>query len=888
MPVLPRVRSWWRSVVHRSAVERGMSDEVEFHIARHAERLADIHGLSHGEALRRAHVEFGSVERYKEEARRSLGLALVDDLRRDVRYAWRMAAKQKGLTATVVAILAITIGANSAVYTLVDRLVVRPLPYPEPQRLGAIVRHFERGGRSGESFSVTGSVWETMRDGVPDLDIAVVGGPSGVNLAAGEDIAYVQQQRVSSGYFRVLGMPPAIGREFTADEDRSGGPSAVILSHSLWTRTFHADPTIVGHAITLRGEPSIVVGVLPDGFQPTIPVDIWTPLRPSTQGEGAGSNYELVARVRPAAAWTAVAHRVEAIGDVLIRERVHPPADVHLSLRLVPWQRVATNTIRQPLLVLWAAVLVVLLIGCVNIAGLLLSRSSARAREIATRIAIGGGRGAIARQLLVESLLLAAGGSVAGIGLGYVLSRSLAAQFATVIALPTNPDLRVFFITTGASLATSVAFGLFPALHATRADVRRVLGDAGGGTIAGRGNRWPTQLMVVSQIALGIVLVMAAGLLIRTFSHLTRQPSNVDPSNVVAATMSLQDARYRTPDAVNALFDRSLNRIRQLPGVADAAIALSLPYERALNNGWRFDGEPMVQQQTITLTYVTPDYFRTLKTPVRAGRVFDDGDRQSSRKVVVVNDAFVRHFGQGRGVVGRLIHLGGAAQPAVEIVGVVGAIQQSNNVLQGGGPVAAIPGAFVPATQFGDAFLLAHNWFQPSWIVRTRGPVPIVAALRQTLREIDPQLTFNKFRTIDDVQSEIMTTPRTLTWLLAMLAGIAIVLCVVGVYGLVASTVAERRRELGVRIALGATPYDTLKAAALGGIGLAIVGTAAGALLSVPAMSVMRQIVFGVSVNDPLTLAAAAAIVVLAAAAAAMVPAWRTLRMNVTAVLNST
>jgi len=888
MRTLHRLRSWWRALLHRQAMERGMSDELQFHIARHAEHLANTQGLSRDEALRRAHVDFGSVERYKEEARRSLGLAVVDNLRCDVRYAWRTATKHKGFTATVIAILAITIGANSAVYTLVDRLVVRPLPYPEPDRLGAIVRHFERGGQSGESSNVTGSVWETMRDGVPDLDVAVVGGASGVNLTAGEDIAYVQQQRVSSGYFRVLGVPPAIGREFTGDEDRSGGPSAVILSHSLWTRTFHADPTVVGRAITLRGEPSVVVGVLAESFRPTLPVDIWTPLRPSTQGEGGGSNYVLIARVRHGREWTDVAHRVETIGDVLIRERIHPPPDVHLSLRLVPFQRVATNTIRQPLLVLWAAVLVVLLLGCVNIAGLLLSRSSARAREIATRIALGGGRGAIVRQLLIESLLLAVGGSAAGIGLGYLISRSVATRFTTTIALPASPDFRVFLITTGAALATSVLFGLFPAFHATRAEVRGVLGDAGGGAIAGPNHRWPMQAMVVSQIALGIVLVMAAGLLIRTFSELTRQQSNVDATNVVTASMSLQDARYRTPDAVNGLFDRSLDRIRQLPGVVDAAIALSLPYERALNNGWRFDGEPAVRQQSITLTYVTPDYFRTLKIPVRSGRVFNGSDTRSSQQVVVVNDAFVRQFGQGQGVVGRFIHLGGPTEPAVQVVGVVGATPQSNNILQGGGPLAALPGAFVPATQFGDAFAIAHTWFQPSWIVRTSGPIPIVPAMRQALRETDPRLIFNKFRTIEDVRSETMATPRVLAWLLGALAGIAVILCVVGVYGLVANTVAERRRELGVRIALGATPYDTLKTAAAGGIGLAVAGTAVGVLLSLPATSVMRQIVFGVSVNDPLTLIAAAVVVVLAASAAAIVPAWRTLRMNVTAVLKST
>ncbi|HET9834226.1 MAG TPA: permease prefix domain 1-containing protein, partial [Vicinamibacterales bacterium] len=255
MRTLHRLGSWWRSVLHRSALERGMSDELEFHIARHAERLANADGLSQSEAFRRARVEFGSIEHYKEEGRRSVGLAFVDGVGRDVRYASRMAAKQKGVTATIIAILAITIGANSAVYTVVDRLLVRPLPYPQPDRLATIVRHFERAGQSGDGLSVSGTVWEGMRDAVRDLDIAVVGGSGGVNLAAGDDIAYVQQLRVSAGYFGVLGIPPAIGREFTRDEDRPGGPAVAILSHALWTRTFRADPNIIGRVITLRGEP---------------------------------------------------------------------------------------------------------------------------------------------------------------------------------------------------------------------------------------------------------------------------------------------------------------------------------------------------------------------------------------------------------------------------------------------------------------------------------------------------------------------------------------------------------------------------------------------------------------------------------------------------------
>jgi predicted permease len=886
MALLKRVRSFWRHALHRSDMERTLADEVDFHIAHHAEHLVN-RGLSESEAIRTARLEFGSREKYKEEARRMLGLAAIDHMSRDFRYACRTFAKHKGFTVATVAILAITIGANAAVYTLVDRLLMRPLPYPQADRLVTIVRHYETAAGTGDSYSVAGATWFAMRDGVPDLDMAMTSGATGVNLTADDQIAYVQQLRVSAGFFRVLGIAPALGREFTSDEDLPSGPSVVVLSHSLWRRTLGADPNVIGRAITLRGEPFVVVGVMPEGFRTSVPVDVWTPLRPSTQGEGGGSNYALVARLRPSARWIDAELRVESVGSVLVREQIHPPADVRLTFRLAPWQQAVTRNVRQPLLVLWAAVLVVLLIGCVNIAGLLLARSSSRAREIATRMAIGGGRGAIVRQLLVESVVLALGGAMAGIGLGYVLARNISAQLQDVMALPTGPDLRVLLIGSAAAIGTSVVFGLFPALHASRVDVRGMLTETGGTAIAGRARRWPMRIIIVSQVALGIVLVVAAGLLIRTFNHLTHLRSGVDTTNVVTGAMSLQDARYRTSERVTTLFAQSLDRIRQLPGVDDAAVALSLPYERALNQSWRFNEDSASQRDSVSMTYVTPDYFRTLRIPVRGGRVFDDRDTGTSPPVLVVNDAFVRQHSHDRDPIGRLLKLGGPTAPPTQIVGVVGDIQQLST-FGNYGPVAALPAVYVPATQFGEGgFALVHTWFQPSWIVRTHGPIPIALSLQRALRDIDPRLTFNRFRTIEDIQSEATTTPRVLAWLLTALAGIALTLCAVGVYGLVANAVVERRRELGIRIALGSRPLQTLKTAAAAGIGLAVCGTAVGLVLSLLVSRVMRQVVFGTALNDPVTMMVAAGIVVVAGCAAALVPAWRTLRMNLTSVLHS-
>jgi len=883
MRFLTSLRALWRNVVHRAEAERNISDELEFHIARHADRLAGSRGLDRNAAVRAARLEFGSVEKYKEEARQSLGLSLVDGLSGDLRYAYRMFAKQKGFTAAAVAILAVTIGANAAVFTVVDRLLLRPLPYPNADRLATIARHYERAGQSGDSYSIDGATWLSLRESLPDLDMALTGGTGGVNLASGDNIAYVQQQRVSAGFFRVLGILPALGREFTNEEDQASGPAVAVLGHSLWSR-LGADPHVIGRTITLRGEPFTVVGVMPAGFVSHATADVWTPLRPSTRGEGGGANYQLLSRLPAGALWSAVETHVETVGAPLVRERFHPPADVRLSFRLIPWQRAVTTSIRQPLFMLWAAVLVVLLIGCVNIAGLLLARSSARAHEIATRIAIGGGRAAIVRQLLVESAVLAACGAAAGIGLGFVLARALPSQLETLLVRPTTPDLRVLLIASAAALGTSVVFGLFPALQASRIDLRGTLTETAG-AIAGPSRRWPSRLLVLSQVALGIVLVVGASVLIRSFSRLVTLNSGVDATNVTTATLSLQDARYRTAAAVNGLFARSVERMTHLPGVESAAVALTLPYERALNQNWRFDNDN-IPHDVVSLVYVTPDYFRALRIPLLGGRGFDSRDTGSTTEVAVVNDSLARQYGGDRDLVGRAIHLGGPNAPPIQIVGVSGSIQQ-RLTFASVGPIEMRPTVYLPAAQFGDSgFVLAHTFFQPSWIVRTRGPIAVAASLKQVLHDIDPQLQFNKFRTIDDLRAEATSTPRLLAWLLGALAVIALTLCVVGVYGLVANSVVERRRELGVRMALGATPFETLKSAAAGGIGLAVAGAIAGLLLSLPATRLLRQVVFGTSVNDPLMMAVAAGIVIVTAAAAAIVPGLRTLRMNLTAILN--
>jgi predicted permease len=801
-----------------------------------------------------------------------------DALWRDLRYAARVLRKSPMFTAASVGTLALCIGANTAIYTVVDRVLLRSLPYPEPERLVEVVTHFATGE---DETGQTGSTWEHLRDGVSSLDLAATAGgfgTTGVNMVAHGQAQYVRQQRVSAGFFRVLGVAPALGREFTVEEDRPNGPAAAILSDGLWRRVFGADPGIVGRALMLRGEPYPIVGVMPADFRAVAPADVWTPVRPWRRGEGGGQNYNILARLKPGASWAQAEAEVATAGDPVMRDLYQNPR-VTPRLHVVPLQRNLTEETRRPLFILWAAVGVVLLIGCVNIAGLFLARSARRAPEIATRIALGGGRTAIVRQLLAESLVLAAAGGAAGIALGYLGIQVFASLLAAAVGVTKDIDFdgRVLAVTAAVSLLTSVAFGLFPAVQASRVDLRAAMGIA---TVAGAAHRWPRRLMVLAQVAMGVMLLVGAGLLLRTFEQLMHLRAGFVSTNVMSATLSLQDARYATAERINRLFDETLDRIHAVPGVQSAAVCLTLPYERALNVGGRWVGakSPDDVVPLLNMTYVTPEYFEMLRIPIVRGRVFAPADNASGAPVIVLNEAFVRRYSPKEDPIGRQLAQGGASRT---VVGIVGDIQQKAG-WGDFGPVAPVPAAYVPAAQFSDAaFKMVHTWFSPSWLVRTAGPQGGVAAeMQRAVQTVDSQLPFAKFRTLDEVRGEAVATERAQATLLGSLAALALLLAAVGIYGLVASSVVERTRELSIRMALGATPLQTLQAAVFPGIAIGLAGVAIGVACARAGSRVMQALVWNVSVGDPLTFGLAAATVLLVAVAAALLPSLRILRLN--------
>ena len=880
-----RFRSFAHAISRRRRVESDLADELQFHLDARVQDLIS-QGMAPEEARRRARLEFGATDRVREECREARGLRVIDTIVRNTRFALRLLRRDPVFTTTAVATLALCIGANTAVFSLVDAVLLRPLPYPDPARLAQVVVTYARNGESTVQSALTGAVWEAVRDRAAGLDAAAISESTPeVNLFADGHALSVRQQRVGSGFFRVLGVPPFMGREFTADEDRQGGPPVAVLSHAVWLSQVGGDRTIVGRTIHLRGEPYTVVGVMPPDFRTGWLADVWTPLRPTTTGEGGGSNYSVIARLRPGITEPEADAQLQRIGTDVIRG-VDGPNAASGRLQQISLQRGMTEEVRQPLLLLWGAVALVLIIGCANIAGLQLARSSVRAREIGTRVAIGAGRGAVVGQLLTESVVLAVLGAAAGIVVGWLVMAALMPALVTTFGLwqPAGLSVRLLGVSIVVAGATGVAFGLWPALTATRTDLRSAFAEAGHRGVAGRAHPWPRRLLIVIQMALGITLLVGAGLFVRTFLSLNTQPAGFDPTGVFTAHISLQDARYKTTEQVVRLFDESLFRIQSLPGVVAAGVMLTPPYERALNLGFMpTDGR--TGNFTTNACYVTPGALRALRVSTLRGRSITEADRAATEHVVVVNEAFVRRYYPQRDILGESMRLGGTARNVVGVVGDVPVKSGWGNY----GPLAAVPTVYLPAAQMPDASIsMIHTWFPPTWVVRTVGDgAPLLLGIQKAVGAADPLLPVTGFRSIDDVRADSLALQRLRAELFGGLALLALVLTFTGLAGLIAHGVAQRSHEIGIRLALGARASRIVGRTVGQGMLLAAVGALAGVGLALAGARLVERLIWGVRPGDPLTYVVAVVGLLCVAAVASLVPALAIARVDPARTLRS-
>ena len=874
----------WRPLSRRRR-ERERDEEMRAHLALYEEELT-ARGRSPEEARREARVRFGNRRARLEEIDAMTRLPLLDALSRDLRYAIRVLRRTPVFTATAVLTLALAIGANTAVFSLADTVLFTPPPYPEPERLAFVVARVEGPGGLDEQLSHDTVTWEAVRDQVPSLDAAVYfGGVSGVNLNVGDRAAFVEQQRVSAGYFRVLGLGPAIGREFTPAEDVPGGPAVAILSHRVWQREFGGDAAILGRAIRLRGEPYEVVGVMPAAFDETGEVDVWTPLRPSRSGEGGSANFQIVGRLGPGASWDQAQEELRRAGAGVLRNRgVLEEEGRSGHLAAAPMVDVLAEGNREPIAMLGAASMVVLLIAAVNIAALLLGRGAGRSKEIATRMALGCGKRAVVRQLMVESLVLGLAGGALGVLVARVGLSGLQHVAGTTFELWADAaiDGRVLLVTGGLVLVTSVLFGLVPALQASRLQPQRALADGGARGVAGGRRRWPGRALVLAEVALGVALLVVTGLLVRTFVNLRGLEPGFDPAGLVTASVSLQDARYATAGSVRGLANGSLQELRAMPGVRAAAVSLQAPYTRLLNWSYRFAGEDAERGTMVNASYVSDQFFQTYGIPVHRGRAIDATDGPQSAPVVVVNEAFVRAFSADRPAIGRRVQLSGADR---EIVGVVGNVQQLDSGIsfegRVDGPLIAMPIVYLPVSQAPASLLNAvHTWFRPVWAVRPQATGATAGAIAQAIARVDPMLPVGAEEAVAAMISRATAGERLMMTLVGVLAGAAVLLAVIGLHGVVAHAVSTRTREFAIRLALGASVPATVGGVAATGLAVAAAGAGMGVLLSLWAVGLVRGLLWSVGEYDPATYASVVALFLVVAAAASAIPALRIARLD--------
>jgi putative ABC transport system permease protein len=790
----------------------------------------------------------------------------------DLRYAVRILIKNPGFTAVAVLTLALGIGANTAIFSVVNAVVLRPLPYPHPERLVRGTWQFE----TGEIDAVTALVFEYWKDHTRAFETVAgySGINSGFNLAGGTEPERVRGLQVSEGFFRVLGVEPAIGRGFLEEEDRPGVPPVVVVSDGLWRSYFGSDPNLVGKEIQVNGRSRTVVGILPSSFQFEAPIDVLLPLQLKADVRDDGQNTGLIARLRPDVSRDQAQAEVEQLLPVFRREY---PAHLQAGERgmlLVAYQQSVVGDVGKTLWLLFGAVGFVLLIACANVANLLLARASARKGEIAIRIALGASRWRLMRQMLTESWLLALAGSFAGL---------LVALWGVPALLAFTPrklprlaevglDHQAVLFAVFASLVTSLLFGIVPAWRATRLDVNEAIKSASNRSTAGKLDSRVRGLLVISEVALSLVLLIGAGLLIESFMKLRAVSLGFEPNQVITAQASLTSQRYRTTAQVWAFEQQMLDRLSSLPGVVAAATASNVPLERGLRMGVGIESGGERNVQTVWVRAIGPQYFRTLKIPIVSGREFSDADTQTSALVVIVNETLARSHWPGRDAEGEQISRQGKA---LQVVGIAGDVREMAL------DQAVEPTIYIPTAQMPDGLMVAMNrWFLTSWIVRTAGPLDLTAALQQAMKEIDPQMPLANVRPMTQVITASVAPQRFILLLMGVFAGLALVLTAVGIYSVLSYQVSQRTNEIGIRMALGAGVGDVLKLVVGQGLRLTLIGVAIGAVAAYGLTKLIAHLLFGVSATDPVIFVAVALLLTGVALGACFVPARRATKVD--------
>ena len=867
----------------RSAREQVLEQELQFH----REMLEAKHraaGLDDAAARRAARLELGGQPQIAEAWRDQRSLPILETLWQDVRYGMRMLRRTPGFTAAALLTLTLGIGANSAIFTIVDAVLLRPLPYPSPERLVTVGDRTEAGYSSNVGFE-TMVDWRQRSKSFEQL--ALMRGWQPTLMVDGE-AERLPAVRVSWNYFDMMGVRPALGRVFTEAEDHPQTWRVLILSDSLWRRRFKADPSVVGRTITMNDRQYQVVGVLPPSFEPldaihyqNVAAELWAPIGYDVGGDSSCRSCQHLrgfGRLKPAVSVAGATAEMNAIREQMRRE--HPGDYEAGSIAIVPLRDALTGNVRTALLVLLGAVGFVLLIACANVANLLLARSVTRQRELTLRSVLGAGRGRIVRQLLVESLMLSAIGAVLG-----VVFAQLAVNALATLAPVTLPrmdhiaiDGRVLLFTAAVAVLTGVLFGLVPALRGASAGMQQSLATDSRTSVGGSSRA--RSVLVVADIVLALVLLAGAGLMLRTVASLTRTSPGFVADGVLTMTFSLVGKAYAEDPAVVAFQARALERIRALPGVERAALADQVPFGSNYDcRGFHAKGRMKpntVDDPCIERYGVTPDYLQLMGIPLRRGRFISAQDTTTSQPVLVISEATAKLVWGNDDPIGSEVRLGGAEKGTwYTVIGVVADVHHADVTT----PVTAA--MYTAETQFTDSYLV-------TLVKASSGdPASLAPSVRNVLRELDPSIPVYDVATLPALVENASSQRLFVMQLLAGFAIVAVLLAAIGLYGVVSYGVAQRTREVGVRVALGAQRADVMRLVLSSGFVLVAIGVVVGLAAALAATRFLDTLVFGVSPVDPPTYAAAAALLTLVALAAHWVPVQRALRIDPAQALRS-
>jgi putative ABC transport system permease protein len=797
---------------------------------------------------------------------------LEDEMIQDLRYGTRMLLKSPVFTAIAVLTLALGIGANTAIFTVVNSILLKQLPYKDPEQVVMVWRTNANRTEKEVPSSVPAFIDWQQRNQAFEHMAAFTDGR--FNLAGGVEAELVQGANVSAGFFDTLGASPLLGRGFLPGEDKPGAESVVILSYRLWQQHFGSVPGVVGQKVTINSQPYTVVGVMPPGFDYPGEIQLWTILTLNPQANRNAYFTRVLARLKPGITREQARADMDSVAVQVAAQYSQSERDY---FDLVPLHEQLTGRIRRPLLVLFGAVGFVLLIACANVANLLLARAAGREREIALRAALGAGRGRLLRQLLTESLLLAAIGGATGLLLAFWSTGWLKSLGALKLARLNEVALdgRVLGVTLMAVLLTGLIFGLIPALQISLQQPGNVLKGSSSSAAARPGSRRLRSSLVVVEIALSLVLLVGAGLLIKSFLRLSAVNAGFNPEGVLMLNLSLPQARYSQPEQRVAFIQQVTEKLKALPGVQATTTAAYAPMSEIWTKRiFIIEGRSETEQGLFAVQIPAgPDYFRTLQIPLLRGRLFTNSDDARAPGIVIVNQSFAKRYFPGEEVIGKRIHLGTRRPPVwFEIVGLVGDVRQLK--LESEPPAIA----YVPHLQ--------SAWSVISLLVRPAGePGTVAGALKRAVNEIDKDLGVSSLTTLDGVVADSIAERRVMMMLLGLFAALALLLAAVGIYGVISYSVAQRTNEIGIRMALGARASDVLKMVIVQGMKLSLVGVGIGLIASFVLTRLMQSLLFGVSATDPMTFGLIALLLVGVSLLACYNPARRATRVDPMAAL---